>query len=108
MAHFYQCVRNGRGENHARGRSRNELLPDMVPQPAYAIDIYVDGIAVRKRKFVARYDSGPSHQIGASRERVIAKEKIGELTRFAFEFSQSCLAAEDHRPVARDREDNSR
>ena len=33
--------------------SRNEPLPDMVPQPADAIDIYVDRIAVRKRKGVA-------------------------------------------------------
>ena len=88
--------------------SRNEPLPDMVPQPADAIDIYVDGIAVRKRKGVARYDSGPSHQIGAGRKTVIAKEEIGELTRFAFEFGQSSLAAEDHYPVACDREDNSR
>ena len=88
--------------------SRNEPLPDMVPQPADAIDIYVDRIAVRKRKGVARYDSRPSHQIGAGRKTIIAKEEIGELTRFAFELGQSSLAAEDHCPVARDREDNSR
>src|ERR1700733_15030065 len=80
----------------------------MVPQPADAIDIYVGGSAVRKRKGVARYDTGPGHQIRADRKTVIAKEEIGELTRFAFEFGQSSLAAEDHCPVARDREDNSR
>jgi hypothetical protein len=81
LAHFYQCVRYGRGENHTPVvGSRNEPLPDMVPQPADAIDIYVDGVAVRESKGVARYDSGPSHQIGAGRKTVIAKEEIGELT----------------------------
>jgi hypothetical protein len=58
----------------------------MFPQRVDAIDIYGDSIAVRKRKIVGGYGSGAGHQIGIGRKAVIAREKFGELKRFALEF----------------------